>query len=242
MADLHPNELLDLTGGTDVHGVSNLVLSLKAADVREAFTIGDDTVMGLPLRDRQFARGDAGMIVVKLTYSGETEGSGGSGGGGGNDSGAIGRITYSLQPKFGEEPIETHPDLKELMDKFGGQWKDGRVVFPVELPKGTSVKLGRKNNDSERNPMSGVEKWKPIEVTWRRSYAARQIPSDILSRIGKVINNPPGNPPSLPGRTKWLVECPETNDADSGNVVRIDEVYTLLPEDVPEEFYKAYQQ
>jgi hypothetical protein len=240
MADFHERELLDLTGGTDVHGVSNLQLNLMAKNVQEAFTIGDDMVMGLPLRDRQFARGDGGLIIVRLTYSGEaTEGGENANG---NDSGAIGRITYSLQPKFGEEPIETHPALKELMEKYNGSWDGNRVVFKETLPKNTTVKLGRKKDAEERNPMCGVEKWKPVEVTWRRSYAARQIPSDILSRIGKVINNPPGNPPSLPGRTKWLVECPETNDADSGNVVRIDEVYTLLPEDVPEEFYKAYQQ
>jgi hypothetical protein len=237
MGDFHDRELLELTGGTDVHGVSNVVLSLMANNVVEAFRIGDKSLLGMPLRDRQFARADGGLIVVRLTYSGETEGNDSTG----NDAGAIGRITYSLQPKFGEEPIETHPELKTLMEKYAGTWKDGRVIFATELPKGTTVKLGKKNT-TQRNPMSGVEKWKPVEVTWRRSYAAKQIPSDILSRIGRVINNPPGNPPSLPGRTKWLVECPETNDSDSGNVVRIDEVYTLLPEDVPEEFYKGYQQ
>jgi len=238
--ELHERQIEGIRGGMDRHGVAYLSLPLLAKTYLEAFTIGDASLYGLPLVNREWVTNEAGQIIVTLSYSGEVEGNNSSG----NEAGAIGAITYGLKPQFGEEPIETHPRLKELMEKYGGYWEGGkpggRVLFPSELPKGTALAgLGRKQATSQRNPMSGVDKWKPVLVTWTRSYAARQIPGDILSRIGNVITNPPGNPPELPNRTRWLVECPDWDDSDSGNVGRITEIYSLLPEDAPEEQYQA---
>ncbi len=238
MRDFHERQVGDVVWGRDVHGVVWIKIQLQVNTYEEGFFLGPETVMGMPEIDREGSKTPGGIPVVVVTYSGEANGNPSQS----NEAGAIGRITYGLKPQFGEEPIETHPELKELMDNFAGRFdkQSGRVIFDTELPKGLKMKLGQRSN-ATRNPMSGVDKWKPVLVTWTRNYAARAIPQDILSRIGKVITNPPGNPPSLPGRTKWLVECPETEDSDSGNVVRVSEVYSLLPEEAPEAYYRTFQ-
>jgi hypothetical protein len=238
-AEIHERQVAGIRGGRDRHGVATITLPLFAKNIAECYTLGPKTLLGMPETDRDWAEGEGGMLVVLITYSGETEGNDSSG----NEAGAIGRVTYALRPTWGEEPVETHPLIKTLMQKYAGVWKDGRVIFPPDYKPGTGATggLGRgSQTSSQRNPMFGVEKWRPVEVTWQREYAARVVPADILSRVGKVISNPPGNPPELSGRTKWLVEPVEEDDSDSGNVKRIRESYTLLPEDVPEEFYRAY--
>ena len=84
--------------------------------------------------------------------------------------------------------------------------------------------------------MCGVEKYKKLSVQWEVAYAAEVIPADVIARVGTVISAPPGSPPKVDGRTKWLVMPPTATK--KGNVVDVKETYFLLDQDIAPELYK----
>ena len=77
--------------------------------------------------------------------------------------------------------------------------------------------------------MFGVDNWLVVGAVFRKTYAARHIPSGILRGIGTVVDKPPGIERfKIPGTAKkrnWLKMAPKLKR--KGNAVEITEEYML---------------
>ena len=234
MAEQKTFELLGASGGRDENGICSVSVPYYAETFADVFSVGAASYGGLPQVSRTFQANPDGTFTVHVTYSGT------------NDPASLpgrDKPTYSLQSTFEEEAIEAHPRINEIVATYGGTWSDGKVTFPSKMPLDTSAKdsrgFSRKPDTAETakaNPMSGVEKYKKLSVQWSVQYAAEEIPSSVLATVGKCVSSPPGNPPKIEGRTKWLIMPVTANK--KGNVAEITENYFLLDEDIAPELYK----
>jgi len=225
-------ELLGAQGGRDENGIASVTVPYFAQTIDEVFSVGAASYLGLPQVSRTFQANEDGTFTVQVTYDG------------GDSSSMPGREkpTYSLNSSFEEEPIEAHPNINDIVTKYGGTWKDGRVTFPSKMPDEKKDTGGLSNagttsgTEQKPNPMCGVEKYKKLSVQWSVTYAATVIPGSVLAAVGRVISNPPGSAPQVAGRTKWLVMPPTASKR--GNVAEITENYFLLDEGTATEIYK----
>lgn len=225
----HQNETFGINGGENEIGVRTVTVPYMAPTLEECFSVARGRIVaGLPEKSRSFAAYTGVMFQVMVIYEGQE-----------NPTTNPTLIQYSLRGSFEEEPIEAHPDIQEIKKKYGGYVKEGRIIFPetyapTEDGNGLPGVVGK---DVKKNPLFGVEKYKKLGVVWQRTYAAPGIPGGILDRVGKIVDSPPGAPPELRGRTKWLVLAPNTNQR--GNVIEITEEYQLLDEDIAPEIHKT---
>lgn len=223
--DTHPNELLGIAAEVDDIGIVTIRKPYFADSFEEALRVGEDKVAGVPQHSRSVSVNEAGIFIVEVRFEGkgsvETEQ---------NED-------FTLKTTFREEPIESHPKILEIIKKYGGKLRNGRVEFSDTYAGAASDRgLQRRREDGTvKNPFFGVEKYMVLEVTWTRRYAAEEIPGDILARVGRIVPRPPGKPPVLPGRNKWLVMPPSATRR--GNMVEVTEEYQLLNQDTPDELY-----
>jgi len=225
-------EILGTSGGRDDRGLISLTIPYFARTLEEAITVGPSVILGtLEEQSRTFRAGPSGHFDVEVTYEGDD---------GNPDSQKINEAVYSAQGSFREEPIEAHPKIKELMEKYNGveDRATGRIHFDATLAGAAGVNaLAAESgiNKEERNPMAGVEKFMALEIVWTRSYIQKLMPATIFAKVGRVIKSPPGNPPKISGRNSWLIMPPKVTKR--GRVFEIEEQWTLLPEGSPEAVY-----
>lgn len=238
-------ELLGTTGSRDNNGIAKMTVPFYCSSRNNVFTVGPSVLNGLQETSRQFSANPDGAFTVQITY----EGNGGLSGGGSDSSRT--EANYQLSSSLEDAPIEAHPKILELMAKYEGTEKDGKVTFAEKLKKTSTDNNSSESgfnsswspsvfskatttNDSDKNPMFGVEKFKKLSVQWSITYASTIIPAGILNNVGKIVK-PPGNPPTVSGRNRWLCMPPTANKR--GNVSEITENYFLLDEKVVDELY-----
>lgn len=233
--EYHPREIKGIVGGTDEIGVTSYQVPFYARSIEECTTVGRGyKVNGLPEKSRTWAPGEGAVFVVTVLFQGQSDPS---------DSPKPGEVQIGVRPSYHEEPLELHPDIIEICEKYAGKPDPatGRVIFPMFYIPGKDGSRGLPGSQyvsttSKRNPFYGVEKFMKLDVTVTRTYAAKALPGDLLSRIGKVVSAPPGAPAGYANRKKWLVMPPTANTR--GNVAEITEEYLLLDDDTPPEMYK----
>jgi hypothetical protein len=224
-----PFQTVGLSASTDEIGIRTITVPFVAETLDSALNYGEQSFQGLPRIRHEITQDENGWFSGVLTYQGKAANFGG---------GETARV-FSLQSSYEEEPIESHPRLKELMEKYSGsKGADGRVQWAEEIESGDKGRgFGKSEETSTKpNPMFGVEKWKKLSVIWTVTYAAPNIPGDALNRIGRTVSSPPGNPPRLAGRSRWLAM--PVRATKRGNVVEITEEYLLLDDSQPEDLYK----
>lgn len=228
MSDEYERETFGSSGGVDDIGVVTHSVPYYARSREECRTVALGRIVdGLPEKTRSWSHFEGGLFIVTVIYEGQL------------DPGTDPKlVTYSLRGSFEEEAVEANPEINELVKKYNGQWKDGRVIFPPTYQEAATSGIGLLKGDSteKKNPMAGVEKYKKLGVVWQRTYAVSGIPGGLLARVGRIVDSPPGAPPELKGRTKWLVMQPNANTR--GNVTEITEEYFLLDEDTADGLYK----
>lgn len=228
--DYHPREIKGIVGGTDETGVTSYQVPFYARNIEECATVARGyTIGGLPEKSRTWAPGEGAVFIVTVLYQGQANPS---------DSPKVSEVQTSLESSWTEEPIEYHPRLAEILKKYEGHIdKDNRVVFEPFLKDEKSQQggLSKTESKSKKNPFFGIEKYQKLSVSYSRTYAAKSMPGNLLRRVGKIVNSPPGAPPELQGQTKWLVLPPSARQR--GNVFEITENYQLMDADVPEELY-----
>lgn len=228
MSDEYEREVFGSSGGVDEIGVVSHTVPYYAKTREECETVAFGRIVnGLPEKSRSWNHFEGGLYMVTVIYEGQKE-----------PSSDPKLTSYSLRGSFEEEAIEANPQINELVKKYNGTWKEGRVVFPPNYQEGATSGLGLLKGDSteKKNPMCGVEKYKKLGVVWQRTYAVSGIPGGLLARVGRIVDSPPGAPPELKGRTKWLTMPPSANIR--GNVTEVTEEYLLLDEDTPDGLYK----
>jgi len=223
-----------ITGGTDEVGVVSYAIPYWAKSIEECATVAIDRVVnGLPEKSRSWQPGEGAVFIVTVIYQGQQDP---------KDDPKERQVQTSVRPTYSEEPLEMHPDILQIIKKYAGKVDPitRRVSFPPEYVPGNNGARGLSAGVSsaenlKKNPFYGVEKYMKLNVTFTRTYAAKALPGNLLSRIGRVVGTPPGAPAGYKNRKKWLVMPPTANQR--GNVVEITEEYSLLDDSTPPELY-----
>lgn len=153
--------------------------------------------------------------------------------------------TFNITGTMGDRRIELHPRFAELKAQFG--WDEEQRTF-AEFITGTGVtnrtalKVGGRKG--ERSPLSAVDSWFYIGLTYRISYASQTIPNELLAKIGTLIKAPPNigkfKLPKATQNRRWLVIAPLIELR--GNIAQISEEFLLgEPGGLPEAIYDAGQ-
>lgn len=151
--------------------------------------------------------------------------------------------TFSLEGVRGDKAAELHPDFQNLKKIFG--WDEINRWFPEFLPKTTSGQVNALKIAAvagQRSKLAFVNNWISFGLTYKISYAAKTIPSTLLSKIGTIIKSPPNigkfKLPSATQDRRWLVTEPDIVQRGSG--AQITESYLLgEPGGMPEAMYGA---
>lgn len=138
------------------------------------------------------------------------------------------QFEYSFSGSFNQETIQSHPYFLFLLKTYGGEINDGDVIWTPDLPdiaKGRvgGLRLPKTDTGKARNPLFGTDSYLALGAIWSITYAAREIPSDILDDVGTIVA-PRGNPPT-PKDRNWLKMAP--NGRKRGNVAQITEAWMM---------------
>lgn len=139
------------------------------------------------------------------------------------------KVAYEFQGSFNQEPITSHPLIGDLLKIYKGRLEDGEIFWDAKDPTQKSKRTGFNRRGARIegiNPMYGIQAYLAIGAVWSvtRLHRGSAIPSSILNRVGLIIDNPPGNPPTPRGRN-WLKMSPVGRTR--GNVLEIADCYML---------------
>lgn len=214
-----------LTTSRDKQGGITVSKQWVVDTLDETLTVGEESVLGLPEEDRGSQKRDDGRHLVTINYKGAQEDS------------SPQREKWGGKLTFREDPIQSHPNWTRLRDDYG--WVDdggGKGHFPEEMPANSPGKTGvgtgaaARGQDGAKNPMFGAKTFPVIVGDISHSYIRRELPQDLLGKIGRVLNDLPGNSGiRTPEGYAWLTQCPEFDQ--EGNAWRIVDHYKLVPKD-----------
>lgn len=163
----------------------------KLATLKRAIAIRPSEIddLGLPLIRRSLKEDRDGSYLVTFQFDGV------------DDPGkADGREDYSLEGTTSEDPIESHPEIQTLIDKYSGEVDDdGKVKFPISIEA---------NGKPIPNPLYGIKSYMVPGLVWTRSFLATSFPDDLARQLGAIGTPPSGNgqsPPRLSGKRDWIM-------------------------------------
>lgn len=201
-------------------GIVALRLKCWAPDLLTAIN-GTVPVIDVNLVENQprtFSRsvaGDQGGYDVEVTLEGHT-----------SPASADAGESYSLEGSTDEDPIEAHPEISVLLDRYEGAEDDqGRAKWAKIY-----------GEDGARNPLHGVESYLVPSLIWSRKSVSPSFPAYLTQSLG-TLDTPPGNPPALSGRRQWFKV--RVRASWRGNVWEIEESWKLTgPFGVAPELYR----
>ena len=209
-----------ITGGISETGLATLEVPIYVHTLAEALLSLPDLGVGLPYRSRSFSQEEDGTYKVTLHYEGVTPEFNP------DDSD---QVTFELDTSMAEDPIQTHPFFDTLKTRYS--WDAAKEQFAETLPEqtGQQTALSGSGKKPKKNPMFGVENWLVVGAVFRKTYAARVIPTGILRGIGTIIDKPPGieqfRIPAAAKKRNWLKLAPKIRR--KGNAVEVTEEYML---------------
>lgn len=224
----------DFEGTTDRYGVSSGEVIWWVPTLADTFVIGAAVVEGLPLKSRRRRQDEAKSgFFVGCYYEGMADG----------NEPSEETETWDGELAFSEEPIETHPDIQSLLKTYGGSiGADKKVAWPETITqKSTTTGFSSSSGKSAKNPMFGVSTYLAIGGEVVHSYVSRQLPSDLLTRVGSIVSSLPNASGIItPDDRNWLIMTPRWTVR--GNVSQIWDRYKLSPKGGwPSEVYKLIQ-
>lgn len=107
------------------------------------------------------------------------------------------RGTFEMFCSYETRPIENHPRLTKLFEKFGGFLNGDVAVFNLLLSAGSTALSSGK---ATRSPMFGVRNYKEITMILRHTYMVKNIAGSIWNTMGKVTTTLPAGIPPLRGK------------------------------------------
>ena len=128
---------------------------------------------------------------------------------------------WNLGFDFSEEPIESHPKLKEIKAAFGGYYEEpgGPLKFPEFMPKDSKGKGGLggkgKAKAGEKNPLFGTSTYAVMTARVTRTWSSKTIPKNTINDIGKVYSSIPDAPDAIAqvdfGSRTWMAMPPNAS-------------------------------
>ena len=218
MSKLTPLPTTGITGGISETGIATVEVPIFVATLSEALLVLPDLGVGLPYRSRTFSQEDDGTYKVVLHFEGVTA-----------TFNEEDQVTFELDASMNEDPIQTHPFFDTLKVRY--HWDVVKEQFSETLPanSGQQTALSGTTQKTKKNPLFGVEHWLVVGAVFRKTYAAKTIPSTLLRGIGTIIDKPPGieqfKIPSAAKKRNWLKMAPKIKR--KGNAVEITEEYML---------------
>lgn len=211
-----PLQLLGTGGSVDRNGIVSVDVPMWVATLSEALSATVNLGLGIPLVSRNFKQSEEGGYEVTLHFEGlESES---------QDD----QTTFEFDVSMSEDPIESHPNFEAIAAKYG--WDEVERAFPKAPPEGTESgsALGKKSK-AKKNPLYGMESYLAVGAVYRKTYAVKRIPSNVLRGIGGIVERPPGvgqfNLPSTGGKRNWLKLAPKIRRR--GNSVEVTEEWML---------------
>ena len=218
MSTLSPLPTTGITGGISETGIATVEVPIFVSTLGEALTVLPDLGVGLPYRSRSFSQEDEGTFKVVLHFEGVP-----------TTFNEEDQVTFELDTSLAEDPIQTHPFFDALKTRY--HWDVVKEQFSETLPAGggQQTALSGGSQKTKKNPLFGVEHWLVIGAVFRKTYAAKTIPSGLLRGIGTIVQKPSGieqfKIPSAAKKRNWLKMAPKIKR--KGNAVEITEEYML---------------
>jgi hypothetical protein len=209
-----PFQMLGLSGSRDERGLVSLAIPWNCATLAETLSVGGANPFGLPEVGRALSQLDDGSFQVTIAFEG-TE----------NPEGQA--DSFEFDSSFREEPIESHPAIESIKERYGGTLNsEGRLTFPEKIPgnRGGGTGLGARRESGGANPMFGVSTYLVLNAVFRHTYLRRTIPNDLLNQVGTTRDSLPEGFPTPPNRN-WLVMPPKV--VRRGNAYEIAEEWML---------------
>lgn len=217
------------SGGRDENLISTFTVPYYVETLSEVTTVGSEDYQGLQESGRSWTAWNATQgYVVTVTYKGHLKD---------DDKPKEPKETeqWSLDFDVSEEPLESHPDLKEIKTIYGGfKNADKELEFPETLPSGAAGKSGlggKKLKAGDVNPLHGATTYAVMTARVKRSWSAKKIPKTVVNDIGKIYRNIPDAPSSISdvdfGNRTWMALPPKISQ--NGNVWRIENEWLLSP-------------
>jgi hypothetical protein len=201
------------SGGRDNKGAITLARKFVVDTLEEVFNVAPERALfGLPEDTRNYTQQSegAGRYEVNITYKGISP-SGPS-----PQSPDADSAQWSGKVVIREEPLESCPELQQLLTEYEGTIKkeNGKVVldWPEFLTSGGGGSgLGSGGNGKVRNPMFGAKTYPVIsgEVQVEYVWANSKLPNDLYNRVGRALPALPGGRVPTPDGYVWIVMCPE---------------------------------
>ena len=217
------------TGGRDENKIATFSVPYFVRTAAEIATVGRQDYAGLQESSRtwQAWNADADGYIVTVVYKGHLEG---------DPATTEPKDTeqWSLDFDFSEEPLESHPKLKDIKAAYGGYIDENELKFPEIIPMGPKQSSGlssKKFKDGDKNPMFGTTTYAVMTARVKRSWSSKQIPKGAVNDIGKIYKRIPDAPEEIDkvefGDRTWLAMPPKISQ--NGNVWRIENEWLLSP-------------
>ena len=215
-----PLQTTGIAGGISETGIATIEVPIFVDTLEEALSVLPNLGIGIPYRSRSFTQEDDGGFKVTLHFEGVT-----------NEFtfDDAEKVTFELDTSMAEDPIQTHPIFDTLKTRYA--WDAAKEQFAETLPEssGQQTALSGSGTKPKKNPLFGVDNWLVVGAVFRKTYAAKSIPSSILRGIGTIVDKPPGIEQfKIPGAAKkrtWLKMAPKIKR--KGTAVEITEEYML---------------
>ncbi len=134
-------------------------------------------------------------------------------------------LDYGFDPGFAQVPIQVHPRFTTMLEENeGSPSNDGTTVIwspklsssngtanglTIKTPSGNTIGgggglLDEDPKSSDTNPMYGIQEYFELEGVYRFRYAAKALPGNLLTGVGRIASSLPGEPPAVTGGRNWL--------------------------------------
>lgn len=206
------------TGRENPDGDLTHSLVFRCDTFEEVLTCGPATWEGIPRKKggRSWAKGRerAGKYVVTVVYEGLP-------------SGQAELERWKMVPTKSDEPMEAHPWIEMLAEKFNGEEQDdGSIRFTRYLPNdGESsggsdpLNFNRAGDGRVKNPMFGLETYIKKAMIVRLTFRYRNLPQNYLEMDGTVIDRIPNPRYDLWPDRDWLVWVGEIDEEGEGDEI-----------------------
>ena len=217
-------------GSRDENKITTFTVPYYVESFAEVTTVGKDVDNGLVESTRSWQAWNAGEDgwVVTVVYKGHLQG---------DEDAQDPKETeqWSMDFDFSEEPLQSHPAIKEIKTAYGGYTEDNELKFPEFMPSNTKAGGGlgkKKRSAGDPNPLFGTTTYAVMTARVTRSWSAKQIPKNAVNDIGKTYKQIPDAPDEIAqvafGDRNWLAMPPKISQ--NGNVWRIENEWMLSPE------------
>lgn len=199
-------QLAGLSISVEKTGAVNARVPYFAESVSDALSAIPRSFLGLLNTGYDIRQEQDGNFVATAVFEGVMEESGGAS----YDSEE--RTVYDWSPSFEQADIRTHPKFAELLKKYYGTLDENEeVTWGKYIPQGTGSGggLGGSGDSTNfiENPMRGVREYYALGGVWSQKRVYPNIPGDVFSSVGKIVDDPPGNLPAI-GSRFWLTLPP----------------------------------